>query len=120
MANRCPLPGEDRSNRLYFDSAMPGGALYYARDALPLLPPKEGVEPWKAQFYTRHAEWALEGEDMPRQRAHIYYEQAERKRQYDVHDGGRVGSIYYGPDAAVIATSLRPPGAKPLGPANDN
>lgn len=120
MANRCPLPGEQNNDKLYFDSAMPGGALYYAHDALPLLPPKEGVEPWRAQFYLRQADWALYGEQMPKQRAHIYHEQLERQWQYNVHDGGRVGSIYYGPDAAVIATSLRPRGAKPLGPATDN
>jgi hypothetical protein len=122
MANHQPQPNEWRDPKQYFDSAMPGSVLYEAETKLPLTfvgRDKQATHPAVRSFYLQHAEWALYGKDVPPQKAQYYHELAMRREMYgDL--ARRRGVPYFGPYAPVIAPTLRPEGAKPLGPASDN
>jgi hypothetical protein len=98
---------------------MPGGALYYAERAFSQLS-KDGVDPTIAQTLLAQLDWSLHAPQQPPQKPQYYYNYGEYRSLHGVHGGGIPGEAFYGPDAPVIATSLRPKGAKPLKPVNDN
>jgi hypothetical protein len=124
MANVHAHPADSYSNKVYFDSALPGGAIYVAEELLPTTfvgGDSSGLAPHPAlrAFALEHYNWALYGEGVPKQRAQFYHQLHEKKQMYG-ELAERRGSAYYGPDAPVIAATLRPEGARPLGPARDN
>lgn len=122
MANHDPQQNEWRDPSLYFDSAFPGSVLYEAEMKLPLTfvgRDKNAVHPAVRDFYLQHTDWALYGPDCPPQKSQYYHELAQRKQMYG-QLASRRGVPYFGPTAPVIAATLRPEGAKPLGPASDN
>jgi len=119
MANRCGHPGDEFSDAIYYDSMMPGGALYYAERAFGALS-KDGVDPVIAQNLLSQLNWSLHAPQQPSQKAQYYENFKEYRSMHGQHGGGIVGTPYFGPNAPVIATSLRPKGAKPLKPVNDN
>lgn len=122
MANHLPSPDEWQDPNVYFDSAMPGGVLYEAYTKLPLAFVNRNKEPVHAavrSFLLQHADWALHGKDVPPQKEQFYHEFDLMKQMYS-GSARRRGAPYFGPSGAVIVATLRPEGAKPLGPANDS
>lgn len=117
MANVHCFPGDEYSDKIYFDSAMPGSAIYHAEELLQMG--KDMPHPALAAFALQQYDWALNGEMQPQQKPQYYHQLYEKKLMFG-QSARRVGSYYYGPENAVRSTSLRPKNAKPLGPADDN
>lgn len=116
MANVHCYPGDEFSDKIYFDSSLPGGVVYHAEQALSCF---NNSHPAQRAFQLKMYNWALNGEDQPPQKPQ-YYAQLEEKRQLFGDPETQRGALYYGPQGAVIAARLRPHNAKPLGPASDN
>lgn len=122
MANVHGHPGDERWPELYYDSSLPGAVLYEADSTLNVSRglSKDGVDPVKSQTLLAQLAWSLYGQDQPKQKAQHYAYFEQYKAYYGDHSGGVRGSPYFGPNAPVIAHQLRPRGARPLAPANDN
>lgn len=118
MANVHSYPGDEFADKIYFDSSMPGSFIYAAEEVL---------DPWKKtaehpalrEFHLQAYDWSLNGERQPQQRAQYYHQLAEKKLLYG-QSAVRRGNYYFGPNAPVIAATLRPRGARPLEEVNDN
>lgn len=119
MANVHSYPGDEFADKIYFDSSMPGAYVYTSEELLNPFTSKDSPHPALAQFALQAYEWSLNGERQPQQRAQYYHQLAEKKLLYG-QSAARRGNYYFGPNAPVIAATLRPRGAKPLEEVNDN
>lgn len=116
MSNVHAHPDDSYSDKLYFDSSLPGGVIYQAEQVLDW---KSDAHPAMRDFMLQQYQWALYGEELPPQRPQ-FYKNLELKKQYYGMLARPQGSFYYGPDAPVIAASLRPLDAEPLKRPADN
>jgi hypothetical protein len=117
MANVHCYPGDEFSDKIYYDSSFPGSIIYHAEDALRLT--KEDEHPAVRAYYLQAYDWALNAEGQVEQKAQ-YYHQLKEKQQLFGDPETQKGSLYYGPQGRVIAARLRPANAKPLRVVNDN
>jgi hypothetical protein len=97
---------------------MPGSFIFSCEEQLDYLK-KDSTHPALRDFALQAYDWSLNGEKQPEQRAQYYFQLREKQMLYG-RSAARKGSYYYGPDGAVIAATLRPRGARPLEPVNDN